>query len=206
MKPMSVCSLGEPSVPLLLGRHHVARLQRVRQPRGLEHAEVVDVAHLQRTDHFSPLVLFLRTRAFDVVHEVRGPARDGFLVESLRLGAFDVVDIDVVADELGHHRLQRLEARQLVDRVQRVAVFALGLELRDGGLGAFDVVVAQVVVRLVQRLVQSPRPAGLDVVVLEAVALVLEDARLAVHDVAREQSPGLAQHAELVEADVLLAW
>lgn len=206
MNPMTSRSLLRRRVPFFFGGDCVGGFEGVCESGGLEHAEVVDVAHVEGTDHLFALVVFLRSRALDVVHEVGRPARYRLLVEGLRLGSFDVVDVDVVSDELRHHRLQRLEARQLVDRVQRVAVFSLRLELRDGRLRAFDVVVSQVVVGLVQWLVQLPRTARVYVVVLEAEALVLEDPGLVVHDVAREQRTGLAQDAVLIEADVVLAW
>lgn len=64
----------------------------------------------------------------------------------------NVVDLHLVADELGRVRLHILEGLQLVYGVQWVAgrIASRGLKLVDARLGAADVLVGQVVLGLVQ--------------------------------------------------------
>lgn len=67
-------------------------------------------------------------------------------------GALNVVDLHLVAHELGRVRFDILERLKLVYGVQRVAgrIASSGLELIDARLGPADVLVGQVVLSLVQ--------------------------------------------------------
>lgn len=102
-------------------------------------------------------------RALNVldVHDVFDRLRGG----RLRPRASDVVNHHVVPDKLARLCLNVIVRLQVVLRVQGVRrrLRSLRLELVDAGLGATDVPVRQVVLRLVQLEVKHPRTGTLHI-------------------------------------------
>eukprot|EP00354_Favella_ehrenbergii_P006623 CAMPEP_0170466206 /NCGR_PEP_ID=MMETSP0123-20130129/10253_1 /TAXON_ID=182087 /ORGANISM="Favella ehrenbergii, Strain Fehren 1" /LENGTH=262 /DNA_ID=CAMNT_0010732277 /DNA_START=683 /DNA_END=1470 /DNA_ORIENTATION=+ len=129
----------------------VGGVERIGLPLGRPAlARNISIANVVRhlLPRADPHIGLLLLCALDV-ENVKGVARgELFLLQGPR--TLNVIDLHGVADETWHLRRHHCEASQFVDWVQRVRWLTLGYELYDVSLGAIDVFVRQVVLRLVE--------------------------------------------------------